>query len=307
MLFFEHNKVLFVDYNSPIFLILFLLTSVVEGNAQVKKIDWNSKLTFSAAYGHINPTLDGNQSLTITAFPSQQQNETILARQRVVNNNITNSYLFEFETLYQLKPKLNLGLALQFNGPINYQSQLYYSEQKLIPSNNTVLKTTGFYNQNTRITSITAAAVSKFEWFAIKMKTTSIALETGIGLGASFISLRSGISNIELTLKEANSSTTQNDVLNRGDLAPETDRLTTITWQISSGIMIKLKEKPAFKLGFRYVDLGKVTLFKRQETAQDLFTLTSTVTGAQDQNLVLASTNTKRRLFSKAIYIQFYF
>lgn len=291
---------------NTIILFLFFCFSVKTFTQNINNLE-HKKISFSLMYGNNNSTLKGSKSLSIVAFPSYFQKEKLVKEQYNFSDVISNSYYLELGIKYNLKPNLFMGLSINYKSPINYNSQLFFFQEKVVLSNNSLLFSTGFYTQNTSIKTMLITAVSGVNWFTLKTENLTIGLETEIGIGAAFLSLNTSLYNVNLQLNEYNNYTTINSKLGPGYLNLDTNRFTNLSWQISTALSIKSKTKPEIKIGVRYTNLGSVIIAKQPINKQQLFMLSTTTTGAEDQNLVLKTNTTKRQLFSKAVYIQFVF
>ncbi|WP_298896484.1 hypothetical protein [uncultured Psychroserpens sp.] len=285
-----------------------ILLLTYTSTAQSYRDDWTSRLSFTIDYGLSFPTIKGDHSFTISSFPSNPQDQIIFSEKLSSRQNLSNLGYYGLELTYALQPRISLGLVMQRRNSYTYKSSLQFSQEKQVISNNLLLSTTGVFMQNTKISSTSLSLFTAFKLFKIDINRSTVMLfETGIGVGLSFIKLDSQIFNVLLTMHLKNDTTSQDNTFGPGIIAPEITRTTPFTWQLSTGFQFQFENFPNMSIGFRLVDIGHFIIMERPENMQDLFLLTSTTTNAEDQNLALSTTNQKRHLVSKDIYIKFHF
>ncbi|MCD2258813.1 hypothetical protein [Psychroserpens luteolus] len=285
---------------------ILLLTNTI--SAQSYRDDWTSRLSFVIDYGLSFPTIKGGNSFTISSFPSHPQDQIVFSERQSSRQDLSNLGYYGLELTYALQPKISLGLVMQRRNSYAYNSSMQFSQEKEVISNNLLLSATGVFMQNTKISSTSLSLLAAFKLFKIDIdRATVISFETGIGIGLSFIKLDSQISNVLLTMHLKNDTTSQDNTFGPGLIAPEITRTTPFTWQLSTGFQFQFENFPNMSIGFKLVDIGHFIIMERPENMRDLFLLTSATTNAEDQNLALSTTNQKRHLVTKDIYIKFHF
>ncbi len=280
-------------------------------HAQSSRHDWWSQLAVNVEYGLSYPTIEGGQSFTILSFPSNPQDEVFSLQSRSFADYISNLGYLGLELQYPLNPKLSLGIGLQYRDSYNYSSVMSFAEEKHVLSNNLLIATTGLFSHYSKISTTSLFALSKFELFQFDMNYRSqVSFQISAGAGLSFMTLRSQLNNVFLTMQVTNSNNnnnSQNNILGPGNIAPETNRNLPFAWHIGAGFLFKFENFTNIEIGYKIIHIGHFIIMERSPNMKDLFILRSTNTNAQDQNLILSTTNQKRRMFSNDFYIKFYF
>ncbi|WP_298757951.1 hypothetical protein [uncultured Psychroserpens sp.] len=294
--------------NFRCYLICCILLLTYTSKAQSYRDDWTSRLSFAIDYGLSFPTIKGDQSFTISSFPSNPQDQIVFSERRISRQDLSNLGYYGLELTYVLQPRISLGLVMQRRNSYTYNSSMQFSQEKRVISNNLLLSSTGTFMQNTTISSTSLSVLATFKLFEMDIdRSTIMSFDMGIGVGLSFIKLDSQISNVLLTMHLKNDTTSQDNTFGPGIIVPEITRTTPFTWQLSTGFKFQFENSPNMSIGFRLVDIGHFIIMERPENIQDLFLLSSTTTNAEDQNLTLSTTNKKRHLISKDVYIKFHF
>ncbi len=294
--------------NFRCYLICCILLLTYTSKAQSYRDDWTSRLSFTIDYGLSFPTIKGDQSFTISSFPSNPQDQIVFSERRISRQDLSNLGYYGLELTYVLQPRISLGLVMQRRNSYTYNSSMQFSQEKRVISNNLLLSSTGTFMQNTTISSTSLSVLATFKLFEMDIdRSTIMSFDMGIGVGLSFIKLDSQISNVLLTMHLKNDTTSQDNTFGPGIIVPEITRTTPFTWQLSTGFKFQFENSPNMSIGFRLVDIGHFIIMERPENMQDLFLLSSTTTNAEDQNLTLSTTNKKRHLISKDVYIKFHF
>ncbi|WGD34542.1 hypothetical protein [Olleya sp. YS] len=276
---------------------------VLSLSAQSFKNDWISNLNFKVEYGLSFPTISGNNSLNISSFPTHIQSETIYNQTSVYNETLTTSNYLGVELFYSLKPRFSIGFASHFRNGFDYASSMVYVQEKYVPANDVLVYNFGTFNQQSKISSTALQVVANYKLLECNLNRSRVTFDTGIGLGLSFIKLRSEINHILLIMRANNSIISQDNTLGPGRLHQETNRFRPFNWQFNVGLNIECNTFFDLKIGYRFTSLGHFTILKRDIKNQNLFIITSTIAGAEDQNLILNTTNSSRKLFSNDIFI----
>ena len=289
-------------------LVFCLITLSIKTYAQSSSYDWLSRCSINVEYGLSFPTIGGQQSFIISSFPSAPQNETFVYSDSSFGDHISNLGYFGLELLYQVKPKLSIGLGLQHRRSYNYNSVMTFAEEKRITPNNLLVATTGLFSHHSSIGVTSLTTISTFELFQYDMsRYTQFSFEISGGLGISFVTLKSELNNVLLTMRVISDNSSQDNILGPGSIAPVTERSAPFSWQLGGGFVFKFDNFTKMKIGYKLIHLGHFIIMERPNNSKNLFILTSTNTNAQDQNLVVAATNRKRYIFSNDFYIRFYF
>lgn len=277
-------------------------------SAQIVKYDQLSGLSVEIKYGFSFPEISGGNSLSVGNVPSNPQDEIIFQETNLFSEAIEEQSYLGLQLKYKLSTHISAGIFAEFRNSYNYHSSSLFFQNKKVISNDLMVSSMGSFDTKSRINITTSHAVVSVILFQFELNNvTKISLQTNIGAGVSFIKLTSEVSDVFLRMNVSNSNTSQNNILGPGRIAPTTDRFSPFSYQLDTGLKVDFSNEINMKIGCSLSHLGRFIIMERPKGMENLFTLSSTVTGGQDQNLVLKSTNSMRKIISKDIYISMIF
>jgi hypothetical protein len=277
-------------------------------------LDFRSKhplFDINIEFGVSNPILQGGSSLDLSSIPENKAASSIVSESKILNESIESGWLLAVEGTYTIRPKVYIGLSAQYRRMYEQNSSMVFNQELIDSPQNLTVTSFGEFSQKSSIQNLAIMATSKISLITLDFfKHNTALLEVGFGGGASIYNITSSVSNAFLKLKVYNDFVDAIYILGPGYKLPESDISTSLAWQFSTNIRFDYCHFPIAAVGFRICDLGKFVIMKRPSDSNSLFSIKAV--NYQDQNyeaqeLSIFSTNYKREIISKELFLKVYY
>jgi len=298
-----------MKYILPI--IISLLWLQVKAQSYLDFRSRHSLFDVNIEFGVSNPILRGGGSLDISSIPDNKTASSVVFENKMFNESIESGWLLALEGTYTIRPKVNIGMSTQYRRMYVNNSYMLFNQELIDYPQNLKITSFGEFSQKSNIQNFAIMATSKISLIALDfLKYNTVLLEIGISGGASIYNVTSSVSNAFLKLKVYNDFVDAIYILGPGYKLPESDINTSLAWQFSTSIRFDYCNFPIAAVGFRICNLGKFVIMKRPSDSKTLFSIKSINYQNQNyeaQELSIFSTNLKRKIICKELFLKVYF